>query len=377
MKILKIFKNIRFLWAFAGLGIFWPSYACTGISLISEDGGIVAARTVEWSHSNASHDTFVIYPRNHAYAALTPDGANGLQWNGKYGFVALSSYGQPFGPDGMNEHGLYVGMYYFPDFASFEPYQKECAAQSMSVGDLMNWILSSFSTVEEVRSNLDKVRVVYVNDESFGGAPLPFHWKVADPSGASIIIEITDQGRVRVFDALLGVITNSPSYDWHLTNLRNYLGLRPGPEMSVRIEDRNFTPLGAGSGLRGLPGDYTPPSRFVRAVALTASVKPLESSEEAVFEAFRILDNFNIPIGSSMESEKIPEGVLSATQITTANDLTGRKIYFHTMADRQVRMLDLSKINFSDVKHQFIDSGVSNTQTIKEIMVSREVGGAD
>ena len=83
MKILKIFKNIRFLWAFAGLGIFWPSYACTGISLISEDGGIVAARTVEWSHSNASHDTFVIYPRNHAYAALTPDGANGLQWNGK------------------------------------------------------------------------------------------------------------------------------------------------------------------------------------------------------------------------------------------------------------------------------------------------------
>jgi choloylglycine hydrolase len=277
----------------------------------------------------------------------------------------------------MNEHGLYVGMYYFPDFASFEPYQKECAAQSMSVGDLMNWILSSFTTVEEVRSNLEEVRVVYVNDESFGGAPLPFHWKVADPSGASIIIEITDQGRVRVFDALLGVITNSPSYDWHLTNLRNYLGLRPGPEMSVKIEDRNFTPLGAGSGLRGLPGDYTPPSRFVRAVALTASVKPLESSEEAVFEAFRILDNFNIPIGSSMESEKIPEGVLSATQITTANDLTGRKIYFHTMADRQVRMLDLSKINFSDVKHQFIDSGASNKQTIKEIIVSGEVGVID
>ena len=29
----------------------------------------------------------------------------------------------------------------------------------------------------------------------------------------------------------------------------------------------NFAPLGGGSGMIGLPGDFTPPSRFVRAVA--------------------------------------------------------------------------------------------------------------
>ena len=28
---------------------------------------------------------------------------------------------------------------------------------------------------------------------------------------------------MKIYDAVLGVITNSPTYDWHLTNLRNYL----------------------------------------------------------------------------------------------------------------------------------------------------------
>ncbi|WP_411572507.1 linear amide C-N hydrolase [Tropicimonas sp. TH_r6] len=34
-------------------------------------------------------------------------------------------------------------------------------------------------------------------------------------------------------------------------------------------EVRFFAPLGAGSGMIGLPGDNTPPSRFIRAVAWT------------------------------------------------------------------------------------------------------------
>lgn len=83
----------------------------------------------------------------------------------------------------MNEAGLYVGMYYFPAFASLAPYDPELANNSMSVGDYMQWMLSSFSTVAEVRERLADVRVVNVEDPRFGGAPLPFHWKIADPTG--------------------------------------------------------------------------------------------------------------------------------------------------------------------------------------------------
>ena len=188
------------IWLLGGV----VALACTGISLRSTDGSVITARTVEWALSNADHDQLVLFPRNYAFTGQTPEGLRGMRWKGKHGFVSLMAYGQPYGPDGLNEAGLYVGMYYFPDFASYAPFVPEQRERSLSVGDLMQWMLSSFATVGEVKEKLAGVRVVNVEDPRFGGAPLPFHWKVADPTGASIVIEIVEGGQVRVYDALLG-----------------------------------------------------------------------------------------------------------------------------------------------------------------------------
>jgi choloylglycine hydrolase len=258
-------------------------------------------------------------------------------------------------------------MYYFPGFADFAPWDRAQAARTVSVGDLMRYMLSSFSTVEEVRAGLADVRVVNVEDARFGGAALPFHWKVQDETGASLVIEITDGGEVAVYDGFLGVITNSPGYDWHLTNLRKYLGLSPVAALPVEIGGEVFSPFGAGTGLRGLPGDFTPPSRFVRAVALTASARPLQTGEEAVFEAFRILDSFNIPVGTTGAPDRIATDIESATQITTAADLDNRLFYFHTMSDRQVRVVDLKKMDFHTPGMRMITSGAGRSQTVRDI----------
>jgi len=343
------------------------SLACTGISLRAADGAVVAARTVEWALGDASHDKLVISPRGQQFVGQTPGGINGKRWTARFGFVSLMAYGQPFGPDGMNETGLYVGMYYFPDFASLAPYDPARASDSMSVGDYMQWILSSFRTVAEVRDRLTDVRVVNVQDPRFGGAPLPFHWKIADPTGASIVVEIVANGEVRVHETFLGVVINSPTYDWHLTNLRNYVGLSQGSREPLTIDGQRFAPLGAGSGLLGLPGDYTPPSRFVRAAVLTATARPLANAEEAVFEAFRILDNFNIPLGSLAPADRQAGDIAGATQITTASDLTNRLLYFHTVANREVRMIDLKKIDFSRPGQRVIENGATRRQTVREI----------
>ncbi len=347
------------------------SRACTGLTLKSADGAVIAARTVEWAAGDANHDTLVLFPRNHAFTGLTPGGENGLKWNGSHGFVSLTAYGQEYGPDGMNEAGLYVGMYYFPGFASFAAYDAAQTGQSLSVGDFMRWMLSSFKTVAEVRANLDRVRVVNVEDPRFGGAALPFHWKIADASGACIVVEIVEDGKVMVYEALLGVITNSPEYDWHLTNLRNYLGLSAAPKEPLTLSGVKLSPIGGGSGLMGLPGDFTPPSRFVRAVVFTASVRPLPKAEDAVFEAFRLLDNFNIPVGVTGGSKAIAADIASATQITTASDMTNRVLYFHTMDNRQIQKLDLKKIDFTKIQKQIIKRGAVRHQEVRELEVTK------
>jgi choloylglycine hydrolase len=94
-------------------------YPCTGITLKSIDGGFVVARTVEWALNDAQHNKILVVPRNKMFVGQTPEGYNGKKWNGKYGFVTLTAYGQPYGPDGLNEEGLYVGVYYLPDFAEY------------------------------------------------------------------------------------------------------------------------------------------------------------------------------------------------------------------------------------------------------------------
>ena len=340
---------------------------CTGITLKSNDGGFVVARTVEWALNDAQHNKILVVPRNKKFTGQTPEGYNGKKWNGKYGFVTLTAYDQPYGPDGLNEEGLYVGVYYLPDFAEYAIYDSAKAENSMSVGDLMQWMLSSFKTVDEIIANLKNVIVVNVDNKEFGGAALPFHFKIVDPSGNSKIIEIVNNGEVKIYDPYIGVITNSPTYDWHLINQRNYLNLSSNPNSPMSFDEYKLKPLGGGSGLIGLPGDFTPPSRFVRAAAFTASCRPLETSLDAVFESFRILDNFNIPLGAQVPKENLPTDIVSATQVTSASDLKNKVYYYHTMWNRQIRKIDLKAIDFTTIKEQIIDDDQAKTNTVKDV----------
>ena len=127
---------------------------------------------------------------------------------------------------------------------------------------------------------------------------MPVHYLVTDASGKAIVIEFL-KGELKVFDAPLGVLTNAPSYDWHETNMRNYVNLSPVALPDKKIENLDFKPLGGGSGMIGLPGDFTPPSRFVRAVAFTQTARPTKTGGESMYELFRILDNFNVPLGAA------------------------------------------------------------------------------
>jgi choloylglycine hydrolase len=111
---------------------------------------------------------------------------------------------------------------------------------------------------------MPKIRVVRNADiEKEFGTPLPLHHIVSDATGASIVIEYMD-GQLSVTDNKVGAMTNSPGYDWHLLNLRNYANLQPQAAAPRTIDGVSLAPFEAGSGMLGLPGDFTPPSRFVR-----------------------------------------------------------------------------------------------------------------
>ena len=65
---------------------------------------------------------------------------------------------------------------------------------------------------------MEKINVVVVVEQSIG-IIVQGHWIVTDKTGKYIDTEL------KIHDSPLGVITNAPSYDWHETNLRNYVNL--------------------------------------------------------------------------------------------------------------------------------------------------------
>lgn len=325
------------------------AYACTGITLKAKDGAVVYGRTLEWGAFDLNSRVVVI-PRGHKFTGSTPDGKPGLTWKAKYGVVAIDGLEKEAFLDGLNEKGLAVGLFYLPGFAKYQKYDPAKAGQSIGPADVVQLLLSTCAGIDEVRMTLVKVRVVPVIEKALGFPP-PAHYIVTEPSGKAIVVEYL-KGKLKIFDAPLGVITNSPSYDWHMTNLRNYINLSPVALPGKKIEDLDFTPLGAGSGMIGLPGDFTPPSRFVRAVAFSKTARPTATGDEAMYEVFRILDNFNVPLGAAEGSKEEGDttGMRSATLWTDAIDTKNKVLYYHTQHNRRVRMVDLKKIDFESLR---------------------------
>ncbi len=322
--------------------------ACTGITLTAKDGSVVFGRTLEWGTFDLL-SRLVVVPRGHEFKSAIAEGTTGLSWTGTYGIVGLDAVEKDYVVDGMNEKGLAVNVFYHPGFAEYAPLDTAKTANSMGSLDVAQYLLSTTATVDEARAAMGKVTVVGVVEPAIGIAP-PIHMIVTEPSGKAIVIEFI-KGNVQIFDAPLGVLTNSPTYDWHMTNLRNYVNLSPVGIPGKRIEDMNFSPLGAGSGMIGLPGDFTPPSRFVRAVAFSKTARPTADGSETMYELFRILDSFNVPLGAAEGDGEVKEtGLRSATLWTTAYDTRNLVMQYHTMHNRRVRQVDLKAIDFDTLK---------------------------
>ena len=316
--------------------------ACTGIRLIAEDGTVVYARTLEFG-VDLDSDVLMV-PRGYARTGTTPQGENGLRWTSKYASVGANGVGLPYLFDGLNEKGLAVGLFYFPTTAGYARYNAAEASKTIAPWQVGSWVLENFATVEEVKQNIGSVAVAEVVFKHWGFVP-PVHFVVHDGSGKSIVIEYVE-GKLHVHDNVIGVMTNSPTFDWHMTNLRNYVNFSMVNKPPIEVGGVRLTALGQGTGMLGMPGDFTPPSRFVRAVAYTTSVLPSRTGAEAVLQAFHILNNFDIPEGAAREEQKDANGniVSDRTIWTSASDLKARRFYFRTYENSQIRSVDLMKM---------------------------------
>jgi len=333
----------RFISLFCGLALILTvtqtSDACTSIRIKTEDGLVFYARTFEGGVD--FQNGMAVVPKGTVYHGTLPDNTpKGLEWTTKYGMVGMTAFNMPLFSDGLNEKGLVVANLMFPGYAEYESFDPKKANITLSHFELATWLLSNFATVAEVRQAIGKVQVCE-GPIVVAGFILPLHFAVHDSQGDCLVIEYV-KGKLHTFDNPLGVATNSPAFDWMTTNLSNYINLSPDNVPQRKLTGMTLNQFGQGSGMLGLPGDYTPPSRFVRMVALTQAAMPVKGPEAGLNLAMTIINNVDVPKG--VVREKTEKGMsLDYDQWTVAVDLAKKRYYFHTYDNKNWRYVDLAK----------------------------------
>jgi len=319
-----------------------PGFACTGISLKAQDGAAIRGRTLEFGFPLQSN--VIVVPAGKEFSATLPDGGKGLSYKTRYGIVGANAFNEIAIIDGLNDQGLSIGLFYWPGYAQYAQATKENAAHALAPQDFGMWVLGNFATVDEVKAALKDTVMVPTPMPGLGsakGMPADVHFFIQDKSGKSIAVEPRD-GVLQVTDAPLGVMTNAPTYDWHMTNLDNYLNLTVKDISSGKLGPVTLNATGSGSGMLGLPGDFTPPSRFVRAALFSQAATPNANAEDAVLSAFHILNQFDIPKGSVINGS-VGQPTPEITEWTSVNDLQNLRWYFRTFQDQSIRIVDLKE----------------------------------
>ncbi|WP_417015190.1 linear amide C-N hydrolase [Alistipes sp.] len=353
-------KTKQLLLALAAICGAFEVLACTGLSLTAADGSYVQARTIEWGNS-ALKSMYVVIPRGQSLQSLTPGSEPGLAFKARYGVVGLAVVEERFVAEGINEAGLSAGLFFFPQYGSYESYEAAQSDRTLVDLEVAQWILTQFATIDEVKAAIGGVRIVGLE------ANAVVHWRIGEPSGRQVVLEIVD-GVPHFYENEVGVLTNAPGFEWQVTNLNNYVNLRPGDVEPYRMDEKTLRAFGATAGFLGLPGDDTPPSRFVRAAFFRATAPQRATAFATVQECFHLLNNFDVPIGLEHPAGQCPD-IPSATQWTSAIDLTHRVVYYKTAYNNTIRSIDLSQIDFRKVRYQVHPLDREPVQPVERITV--------
>lgn len=334
----------------AGSLVTESAFACTDVNIQSNDGSVIAGRTMEWAMDMGWQLQYV--PKGTVFPITAPSSVKlpTINVTSKYSFAGVSTADVKNSfTDGQNEKGLSVSANFLPGFTQYESVSAT-DKNYMSILQAVEFILASYSTVDEVKQNFPSYKVWSEPIAGIGFEPT-LHFLITDKSGKSIVIEFI-KGQMVVFDDSIGVMTNAPNYNWHLINLRNYLNLDNKGTFDRKMtapgtndeKAAGITSLGQGSGGFGLPGDYTSPSRFVKIAYLKHYAKPTKNADEAVQQVAHILNNVDIPNGSVADSNG--NHVLDeVTQWIIIKDLKNNQMYLADYAHRtNYAQIDLNQV---------------------------------
>jgi len=332
--------------------------ACSTVHVPSESGTVIA-RTMELGgysgQDRALPWTVAVHPRGESMGRFmsVSCGGLGVSWTNAFGYVSVDTTAVvPLAGDGMNEVGLTASTQTLRQSEYMQPSAAgETNATDVCFAAFNTWILGNIGSVRELRARIASgLRII-------GQAPSGeyIHWSIDDALGEHVVLEVLD-GEIRLHNNTVGIMTNDPDFRWHLRNLNNFANLSPswpagGKGIQVQTEIGALPgSIGHGFNLLGLPGDYSPPGRFVRLFYLRQYAvlqAPPKTMNDSIALATGLLANVFINQGTVARSDADgPEG-FEFTQYSLLKLPEARQLYYKDYWNTRWRLVRLDEIDFS------------------------------
>ena len=253
--------------------------------------------------------------------------------------------GHPSMAEAMNEDGLACAGLNFARYAVWAntPLKDK---HNLAPYDFILWVLANHKNVSELKAEISKIEFVDVPINE--NVPCPtLHWMISDSKGESIVVEKTVEG-IKVHSNPVHVMTNDPCFDWHLTNLREYLKLSPMHPKNTSWSDEPLSALGLGAGTLGMPGDFASVSRFVRSAFACSHIPEFENYDEAVSHCFNMLSYAAMVKGCV----KTPEDKDDLTLYSSCMDQTNCLYYYKTCSNSRINAISMKNedMNGNEIK---------------------------
>lgn len=260
---------------------------CTSITLQTAD--CYFGRTLDLTCSFG--ERVVITPRNYGFRFLRQ-----RPLDHHYAMIGMASVwnNYPLYAEAVNEKGLYMAGLNFPGNACY-PESSQPGKTDVSPPELIPWILGQCETAAQAKELLGRVNPIGIPIAE--ELPLsPLHWHVADADGSFVAEPL--EGGMRIYDNPVGVLTNNPTFEFHLTNLNRYMHLTPHAPENRFATQLNLNQFGEGMGGIGLPGDSSSTSRFVKAAFHKLNSVCGDGEQASVSQFFHVLDAVSMVRGS-------------------------------------------------------------------------------
>lgn len=285
---------------------------CTAVTYKTRDHYFGRTLDLEYTYN----ERVTVTPRNYVFNFRTKESIKN-----HYTIIGMATVAEdyPLYYEAANECGLSMAGLNFPGNAFYFPEIE--GKDNIAPFEFIPWILTQCKDLKEVRGLLEKISLCDISfNEAFPLSPL--HWIIADRDGA-ITVESVKDG-LRIYENPVGVLTNNPTFDYHMTHLCEYLNLTPHvPEN--RFGGVDLHPFSRGMGAMGLPGDLSSTSRFVRAAFVKLNSVSGDSETESVSQFFHILG----AVVQQRGCVRMPDGSYEITAYTSCIN-TDKGIYYYT-----------------------------------------------